>query len=165
MYGGGGGIVSRGGGRGGQTRDDDGALLGRLRDDWRRRWKKRRGTLSMMNAQHRIATVVLRRRRRQWRCLRRGDFRRRRWRRSRRARHDRRCRGHGVLPRARQKNVDDGCYNDKKEALFFKTILGTRKKSSSTATSLWTLSVRGSQMASVCKRRSFGGTKKIQKKL
>ena len=37
--------------------------------------------------------------------------------------------------------MDDGCYNDKKEALFFKTILGTRKKSSSTATSLWTLSV------------------------
>ena len=120
----------------------------------------------MMNARHRIATgcrVVLRRRRRQWRCLRRGDFRRRRWRRSRRARHDRRCRGHGVLPRARQKNVD-GCYNDKKEALFFKTILGTRKKSSSTATSLWTLSGRGSQMALVYKRLSSGGTKKIQKK-
>jgi hypothetical protein len=116
----------------------------------------------MMNARHRIATVcVLRRRRRQWRCLRRGDcIRRRRWRRSRRARHDRsRCgRGHGVLPQsARQKNVDYMVVRTKKKASF--SNQKTRKKSSSTATSLWTLSVRGSQMA-FKKRLLLGGQKR-----
>jgi len=62
----------------------------------------------------------------------------------------------------------DGCYkNDKKEASFSKPK--TRKKSSSTATSLWTLSVRGSQMASSSVKQKtkvllFGGGQKRSKK-
>ena len=114
-----------------------------------------------MNAQHRIA-CVLRRRRRHWRCLRRGDcIRRRRWRRSRRARHDRsRCgRGHGVLPQSAQdkRMWTIWLLQHKKEASF--SNQKTRKKSSSTATSLWTLSVRGSQMA-FKKRLLLGGQKR-----
>ena len=120
----------------------------------------------MMNARHRIATVcVLRRRRRQWRCLRRGDcIRRRRWRRSRRARHDRsRCgRGHGVLPQsARQKNVDYMVVRTKKKGLFFKPK--NEKKELEychvAMDSFGTWLSNGFQ-----KKTSSGGTKKIQKK-
>ena len=59
-----------------------------------------------------------------------------------------------------------GCYNTKKKPLF--QTKKTRKKSSSTATSLWTLSVRGSQMASGVQKTFFfwggGRDKKDPKK-